>query len=73
MKNEVKMKTQEHVEKIKKCDFKDNCGHEDSELCVKKTESALSVLNNNSTTSPEEHIVNILLKRGSEAVTKAYH
>ena len=36
VKNEVKMKTQEHVEKIKKCDFKDNCGHEDSELCVKK-------------------------------------
>ena len=53
MQNEVKLKTQEHVEEIKKCDFEDNCGHEGSELCVEKIESALSVLNNNNAPSPE--------------------
>ena len=51
--NEVKMKTQVHMEEIRKVDFKDICGHEDSDLCVEEIESTLSVLNNNSARSPE--------------------
>ena len=39
--NEVKMKTQKHMEEIRKGDFKDICGHEDSDLCVEEIESAL--------------------------------
>ena len=31
--NEFKMKTQVHIEEIRKCDFKDICEHEDSDLC----------------------------------------
>ena len=69
--NEVKMKTQVHIEEIRKGDFKDICRHEDNDLCVEEIESALSVLNNNSAPSPEEHIFNILLKRDGEAVAKA--
>ena len=52
--NDVLLKSKEYEEEISKPDFKDMCGHENSDLYVEEIEAAISNLNNNSAPSPEE-------------------
>ena len=49
--NDVLLKAREHEEEIRKPDFKDMCGHENSDLYVEEIEAAISSLNNNSAPS----------------------
>ena len=71
--NDVLLKSKEYEEEISKPDFKDMCGHENSDLYVEEIEAAISNLNNNSAPSPEEGIFNILLKKGGESMVRALH
>ena len=71
--NDVLLKSKEYEEEISKPDFKEMCGHENSDLYVEEIEGALSNLNNNSAPSPDERIFNILLKKGTESMARALH
>ena len=71
--NDVLLKAREHEEEISKLDFKDMCGHENSDLYIEEIEAAISSLNNNSAPSREECIFNILIKKGGESMARALH
>ena len=67
---EARVKTIDEIRKIKDKKYSKECNNENSD--IDEVQSALEQITNFSALNPEEHIFNIMLKKGGDMLVKGF-
>ena len=70
---EARVKTINELRKIKDRKYSKECENENSDIITDEVQSSLEQLTNFSAPNPEEHIFNIMLKKGGNMLVKGLH
>ena len=70
---EARVKTIDELRKIKDRKYSKDCENENSDIIIDEVQSSLEQLTNFSAPNPEEHIFNIMLKKGGDMLVKGLH